>query len=137
MSVESAVEFWNSVMDDEDLNQQLQAVGTPEEAVELAGQHGFVGTAEELKAGAIEVAMTKGEVGPATDELSDEDLDGVAGGALQSNLEVSFVPFSADQFGSTSSFNLAQSGSFSFAPTSSFTSFSFLDDSNNNTAFGF
>lgn len=82
MSKEKAVEFWNQAIANEEVAQQVNKASNVEALMDIAGQHGFGGTEEELVAAGVEVGVfeeTADDEQP-DDELSDDDLDAVAGG---------------------------------------------------------
>jgi predicted ribosomally synthesized peptide with nif11-like leader len=66
MSIESAKAFFEKIKNDEDFNKSLGEIATSEERMEYVKKAGFDFTKEEIKS--------------IKDELSDEDLDKVAGG---------------------------------------------------------
>ena len=66
MSEEQLKAFWHAIQADAALQQKLQGVTDPGAIVDIAKEAGFTISAEELKT--------------AQEELSDEQLDGAAGG---------------------------------------------------------
>ncbi|AII43646.1 hypothetical protein KR100_09765 [Synechococcus sp. KORDI-100] len=66
MSEEQLKAFWDAIQADAALQQKLQGVTDPGAIVDIAKEAGFTISAEELKT--------------AQEELSDEQLDGAAGG---------------------------------------------------------
>ena len=66
MSEEQLKAFWEAIQSDPALQQKLQGVTDSGAIVEIAKEAGFTISAEELQ--------------KAQEELSDEELDGVAGG---------------------------------------------------------
>ena len=71
MSEEQLKAFLEKVKGDTSLQEQLKAAGDADAVVAIAKAAGFVVTADEIKSAQS-----------ASQELSDEDLEGVAGGAL-------------------------------------------------------
>ena len=71
MSEEQLKAFLETVKTDTSLQEKLKAAASPEAAVEIAKEAGFVITAEDIQS-----------MQSATVELSDEELEGAAGGRL-------------------------------------------------------
>ena len=68
MSEEQLKAFWEAIQSDQALQQKLQGVNDPGAIVDIAKEAGFTISAEELQSAQV--------------ELSDEQLDGAAGGSL-------------------------------------------------------
>ncbi len=68
MSEEQLKAFWEAIQSDQALQQKLQGVNDPGAIVDIAKEAGFTISAEELQSAQV--------------ELSDEQLDGAAGGPL-------------------------------------------------------
>lgn len=66
MSEEQLKAFWEAIQSDQALQQKLQGVSDPGAIVDIAKEAGFTISAEELQTAQV--------------ELSDEQLDGAAGG---------------------------------------------------------
>ena len=66
MSEEQLNAFLEKVKSDTELQEKLKAAGSPEAAIEIAKEAGFLITAEDMQSSTI--------------ELSDEELEGAAGG---------------------------------------------------------
>ena len=66
MSEEQLKAFWEAIQSDQALQQKLQGVNDPGAIVDIAKEAGFTISAEELQSAQV--------------ELSDEQLDGAAGG---------------------------------------------------------
>ena len=71
MSEEQLKAFWEAIQSDQALQQKLQGVNDPGAIVDIAKEAGFTISAEELQSAQV--------------ELSDEQLDGVAGGRQYCN----------------------------------------------------
>ena len=69
MSEEQLNAFLEKVKGDTSLQEKLKAAGSPEAAIEIAKEAGFVITAEDIQS-----------MQSATVELSDDELEGAAGG---------------------------------------------------------
>ena len=69
MSEEQLNAFLEKVKSDTSLQEKLKAAASPEAAIEIAKEAGFAITAEDIQS-----------MQSATVELSDEELDGAAGG---------------------------------------------------------
>ena len=72
MSKEQLKAFLEKVKSDSSLQEKLKAAGSPEAVVEIAKAAGFAITAEDIQS-----------MQSATVELSDEELEGAAGGYAQ------------------------------------------------------
>ena len=70
MSEEQLKAFLEKVKSDTSLQEKLKAAASPEAAIEIAKEAGFAITAEDIQS-----------MQSATVELSDEELEGAAGGA--------------------------------------------------------
>ena len=68
MSEEQLKAFWEAIQSDQALQQKLQGVNDPGAIVDIAKEAGFTISAEEVQSAQV--------------ELSDEQLDGAAGGFL-------------------------------------------------------
>ena len=66
MSEEQIKAFWEAIQSDQALQQKLQGVNDPGAIVDIAKEAGFTISAEEVQTAQV--------------ELSDEQLDGAAGG---------------------------------------------------------
>ena len=77
MSEEQLKAFLEKVKGDTSLQEKLKAAASPEAAIEIAKEAGFAITAEDIQS-----------MQSATVELSDEELESVAGGGHFSVLEV-------------------------------------------------
>ena len=73
MSEEQLKAFLEKVKGDTSLQEKLKAASTPEAAIDIAKEAGFAITAEDIQS-----------MQSATVELSDEELEGAAGGATKS-----------------------------------------------------
>jgi predicted ribosomally synthesized peptide with nif11-like leader len=73
MSIQSATEFMNHVEANTSLQEKLEPINSPEELIRLARQEGYEFTTEEIK------SVTSSAQ---PEELSEEQLDAVAGGGL-------------------------------------------------------
>ena len=84
-TTERYVQFVTMVATNPELSRQLDAVNDSEDVVKLAAANGYAFTADEIKSAAHEsrVQMEQG-----SDELSEEDLDAVAGGLFGTILHV-------------------------------------------------
>ena len=71
MSEEQIKAFWEAIQSDQALQQRLQGVSDPGAIVDIAKEAGFTISAEELQSAQV--------------ELSDEQLDGAAGGRQYCN----------------------------------------------------
>tara|TARA_B000000565_G_scaffold98830_1_gene73568 strand:- start:7053 stop:7277 length:225 start_codon:yes stop_codon:yes gene_type:complete len=71
MSEEQLKAFWEAIQSDQALQQKLQGVNDPGAIVDIAKEAGFTISAEELQSAQV--------------ELSDEQLDGAAGGRQYCN----------------------------------------------------
>ena len=71
MSEEQIKAFWEAIQSDQALQQKLQGVSDPGAIVDIAKEAGFTISAEELQSAQV--------------ELSDEQLDGAAGGRQYCN----------------------------------------------------
>ncbi|MDC3044257.1 Nif11-like leader peptide family natural product precursor [bacterium] len=71
MSEEQIKAFWEAIQSDQALQQKLQGVNDPGAIVDIAKEAGFTISAEELQSAQV--------------ELSDEQLDGAAGGRQYCN----------------------------------------------------
>ena len=71
MSEEQLKAFWEAIQSDQALQQKLQGVSDPGAIVVIAKEAGFTISAEELQSAQV--------------ELSDEQLDGAAGGRQYCN----------------------------------------------------
>ena len=71
MSEEQLNAFLEKVKSDTELQEKLKAAASPEAAIEIAKEAGFLITAEELQSFAQSTTV----------ELSEKDLENVAGGA--------------------------------------------------------
>ena len=71
MSEEQLKAFWEAIQSDQALQQKLQRVNDPGAIVAIAKEAGFTISAEELQSAQV--------------ELSDEQLDGAAGGRQYCN----------------------------------------------------
>ena len=71
MSEEQLKAFWEAIQSDQALQQKLQGVNDPGAIVAIAKEAGFTISAEELQSAQV--------------ELSDEQLDGAAGGRQYCN----------------------------------------------------
>lgn len=71
MSIESAKAFLERVKNDEDFRKELEEQASAEERINFVKAHGF--------------DFTKDEINSLNDQLSDEELDGVAGGGWSSH----------------------------------------------------
>ena len=78
MSEEQLKAFWEAIQSDPALQQKLQGVTDSGAIVEIAKEAGFTISAEELQ--------------KAQEELSDEELDGVAGGRSSPCCDCHWVP---------------------------------------------
>mgnify|MGYP003324194019 CR=1 FL=1 len=72
MSEEQLNAFLEKVKSDTELQENLKAAASPEAAIEIAKEAGFAITAEDIQS-----------MQSATAELSDEELEGAAGGGRQ------------------------------------------------------
>ena len=93
MSVEKALEFMNEICKNENLEGEIEGAVSGKTApeasaaiAEIAGQHGFEFTADEAEQvrSALRQQLVEDDVMDA--ELSDDDLDGVAGGTTRFNM---------------------------------------------------
>ena len=71
MSDEQLKAFWEAIQSDSALQQQLQGVTDPAAIVDIGKEAGFVVSIDEVQKAQAELSNV---------ELSDEDLDNVAGG---------------------------------------------------------
>ena len=71
MPEEQLKAFWEAIQSDQALQQKLQGVNDPGAIVDIAKEAGFTISAEELQSAQV--------------ELSDEQLDGAAGGRQYCN----------------------------------------------------
>ena len=71
MSEEQIKAFWEAIQSDQALQQKLQGVNDPGAIVDIAKEAGFTISAEEVQTAQV--------------ELSDEQLDGAAGGRQYCN----------------------------------------------------
>ena len=71
MSDEQLKAFWDAIQSDSALQQKLQGVTDPGAIVDIGKEAGFVVSIDEVQKAQAELANV---------ELSDEDLDNVAGG---------------------------------------------------------
>ena len=71
MSEEQLKAFWEAIQSDQALQQKLQGVNDPGAIMDIAKEAGFTISAEELQSAQV--------------ELSDEQLDGAAGGRQYCN----------------------------------------------------
>ena len=71
MSEEQLKAFWEAIQSDQALQQKLQGVNDPGAIVDIAKEAGFTISAEEVQTAQV--------------ELSDEQLDGAAGGRQYCN----------------------------------------------------
>ena len=71
MSDEQLKAFWEAIQSDSALQQKLQGVTDPAAIVDIGKEAGFVVSIDEVQKAQAELANV---------ELSDEDLDNVAGG---------------------------------------------------------
>ena len=76
MSEEQLKAFLEKVKGDTSLQEKLKAAGSPDAAIEIAKEAGFAITAEDIQS-----------MQSATVELSDEELEGAAGGLI-TNLKI-------------------------------------------------
>lgn len=74
MSVENAKAFIEKLKSDETLRDQIAQAGSDEERLQMATEAGFEFTVEEYN----QMVNARGD-----EELSDEDLESVAGGGMQ------------------------------------------------------
>ena len=77
MSEEQLNAFLEKVKGDTSLQEKLKAAASPEAAIEIAKEAGFAITAEDIQS-----------MQSATEQLSDEELEGAAGGGHFSVLKV-------------------------------------------------
>ncbi len=67
-------ELYSEVLASEELQNELQTLKTPEEVVAFVAKHGCDSTADDIKAFFVEKQKASGEI-------SEEDLEQIAGGA--------------------------------------------------------
>jgi predicted ribosomally synthesized peptide with nif11-like leader len=79
MGLESAQAFWTRVRDDGEFRRMLAAATTDQELGKLIVDAGFTVTAEELKTSLQEWKTKSAAAGQ---ELSEQDLEKVAGGSM-------------------------------------------------------
>ena len=82
MSKESLDQFMNQVADSEELQARIGEEMDPDALIALGAEHGCEFTADDLTAGA---------------ELSDEELDGVAGGISMTRPSTNLLEYDIDQ----------------------------------------
>ena len=82
MSEEQLKGFLEKVKADTSLQEKLKAAASPEAAIEIAKEAGFAITAEDIQS-----------MQSATVELSDHELEQVAGGCQVNSAKLSFPPY--------------------------------------------
>ena len=82
MSEEQFKAFLEKVKSDTSLQEKLKAAASPEAAIEIAKEAGFAITAEDIQS-----------MQSATVELSDHELEQVAGGCQVNSAKLSFPPY--------------------------------------------
>ena len=82
MSEEQLKAFLEKVQGDTSLQEKLKAAASPEAAIEIAKEAGFLITAEDIQS-----------MQSATVELSDDELEQVAGGCQINSAKLSFPPY--------------------------------------------
>ena len=82
MSEEQLNAFLEKVKGDTSLQEKLKAAASPEAAIEIAKDGGFSITAEDIQS-----------MQSATVELSDRELEQVAGGCQVNSMKLSFPPY--------------------------------------------
>jgi predicted ribosomally synthesized peptide with nif11-like leader len=80
MGLESAQAFWTRVRDDSEFRQKLASATSDQELERIIVEAGFSVTGEELK---TSLAQWKAATAAAGQELSEEQLEKVAGGSIQ------------------------------------------------------